>query len=149
MTDGDHDVLILLSDVARMLRTEADRRARGYGMTRAQWILLCRLERQPGLSQKALAEILEVEPITIARLVDRLEARGLVERRPDPADRRIWRLHLLPEAEPVLADLAHEREALVDHLTAGLDSGALDQIAEGLARMRATLSRRPELEEVA
>ena len=149
MIENDHDILILLSDVARMLRTEADRRARSYSMTRAQWILLSRLESQPGLSQKALAEILEVEPITIARLVDRLEARGLVERRPDPADRRIWRLHLLPEAEPVLADLAHERDALVDQLTAGLDRAALDQIGEGLARMRATLSRRPELEEAA
>jgi len=59
---------------------------------------LVRLERQPGLSQKELAELLEVEPITVARLADRLAARGLLERRPDPADRRIWRLHLLPAA---------------------------------------------------
>ena len=65
-------------------------------MTRAQWAILIWLERQPGLSQKELAEILEVEPITVARLIDRLEERGMVERRPDPRDRRIWRLHLLP-----------------------------------------------------
>ncbi|MBV9117137.1 MAG: MarR family transcriptional regulator, partial [Acetobacteraceae bacterium] len=71
-------------------------------MTRAQWAILIWLERQPGISQKELAELLEVEPITVARLIDRLEARGMVERRPDPRDRRIWRLHLCDPAFPVL-----------------------------------------------
>ena len=87
--------MFLLHDVARLLRVEADKRARQHGMTRAQWAILIWLERQPGISQKELSEILEVEPITVARLIDRLEARGMVERRPDPRDRRIWRLHLL------------------------------------------------------
>src|ERR1700686_3322275 len=84
------DLLFLLHDVARLLRGEADRRASAHGMTRAQWVILFWLERQPGLSQKELAEILEVEPITVGRLVDRLELRGMVERRPDARDRRIW-----------------------------------------------------------
>ena len=77
------------------MRTKFDQRARARGMTRAQWHILARVERQPGLSQSELAAICEVEPITVARLVDRLEKRGLLERRSDPNDRRIWRLHNL------------------------------------------------------
>src|SRR5256714_13956159 len=84
----DPDLLILLYDVARQMRTRADQRARTRGMTRAQWVILARLERQPGMSQNEMAAVVEVEPITIARLVDRLEARGLVERKADPRDRR-------------------------------------------------------------
>src|SRR3712207_4616327 len=101
----DQDLLTLLHDVARMVRTLADRRARAHGMTRAQWMILVRLRRHDGLTQKALAEILEVEPITVGRLVDRLAARGLVARRADPADRRVWRLHLTTAAAPALAEI--------------------------------------------
>jgi MarR family transcriptional regulator for hemolysin len=132
-----------------MLRTEADRRARAHGMTRAQWVMLIHLDRRPGLSQKELAELLEVEPITVARLADRLEARHLLERRPDPADRRIWRLHLLPAAQPVLDELVVHREELIHLLTAKLDPEAVELVTTALLRMRATLSRRTELEEIA
>src|SRR6202050_371103 len=99
MTNFDHDLQIQLHDVARMLRTRFDRWARTYGLTRAQGVILARLNRQPGLSQIELAAICEVEPITVGRLVDRLEARGFLERRPDPADRRVRRLHLLPASD--------------------------------------------------
>ena len=143
----DPDLLILLNDVGRMLRTEGDRRARAQGMTRAQWVMLIQLNRQPGLSQKELAELLEVEPITVARLVDRLEARQLLERRPDPADRRVWRLHLLPAAQAVLDHLAGERESMNEMLTARLSPETVDIVTEALLAMRATLSRRPEMEE--
>ena len=102
MQQCQRDLLFLLHDVARLLRVEADKRARAHDMTRAQWGILIWLERQPGISQKELSELLEVEPITVARLIDRLEARGMVERRPDPKDRRIWRLHLKPDAYPML-----------------------------------------------
>ena len=149
MTHHDLDLLVLISDVGRMLRTEADRRARAHGMTRAQWVMLIRLNRQPGLSQKELAELLEVEPITVARLADRLEARNLLERRPDPADRRVWRLHLLPAAQPVLDELSGDRDQLVHMLTAKLDPATIHTVKAALLRMRATLSKRPELEEAA
>jgi len=149
MTSHDLDLLVLISDVGRMLRTEADRRARAHGMTRAQWVMLIRLDRQPGLTQKELAELLEVEPITVARLADRLEARNLLERRPDPADRRCWRLHLLPAAQPVLDELAGDRDDLVHMLTAKLDPAIIETVKAALLRMRATLSKRPELEEAA
>src|ERR1700731_1401116 len=119
--DFQRDLLFLLHDVARLLRVDADKRARAHGMTRAQWGILIWLERQPGLSQKELAEILEVEPITVARLIDRLEGRGMVERRPDPKDRRIWRLHLLPPSAPVLTELKDERADMHRMATAHID----------------------------
>ena len=74
--DLENDFLVLLYDVARQMRTRADQMARAHGMTRAQWVILARLERQPGLSQNELAALAEIAPITIARLVDRLEARA-------------------------------------------------------------------------
>lgn len=133
------DLLFLLHDVARLLRHEADRRAATHGMTRAQWVILFWLQRQPGLSQKELSEILEVEPITVARLIDRLEARGMVERRPDPKDRRIWRLHLLPAADPVLVELHIERADMFRMATAHVDPSTERTMIEGLTRMKATL----------
>jgi DNA-binding MarR family transcriptional regulator len=108
----DRDPLILLHDVARLLRTRFDQYARTRGLTRAQAIILARLSRQPGLSQNEMAAICEVEPITVGRLIDRLEARGLVERRADPSDRRINRLHLLPAAEPLVSEIDFYRTEL-------------------------------------
>ncbi len=139
MTIPTNDLLFLLHDVARLLRIEFDKRARGNGMTRAQWVMLVWLERRPGLSQKELSELLEVEPITVARLVDRLEARGMVERRPDPADRRIWRLHLRPAALPVLTEIERRRAEMAALVSTGLDAATIATMTEGLARMKATL----------
>jgi DNA-binding MarR family transcriptional regulator len=130
------DLLFLLHDLARHLRLEGDRRARCHGLTRAQWVILVWLDRQPGLSQKELAEILEVEPITVARLIDRLEERGMVERRADPADRRVWRLHLLPPARPVLEALHEERAAMLAYATLGLAPETIAIAAAALAQMK-------------
>jgi DNA-binding MarR family transcriptional regulator len=134
------DLLFLLHDVARLLRVDADKRARAHDMTRAQWGILVWLERQPGISQKELSELLDVEPITVARLVDRLELRGMVERRPDPRDRRIWRLHLRPQAFPVVRDIHRQRAAIARMLTQGIDESTLDTMIETLSRMKATLT---------
>ncbi|MGH7041365.1 MAG: MarR family winged helix-turn-helix transcriptional regulator, partial [Acetobacteraceae bacterium] len=123
----------------RLLRVDADKRARGQGMTRAQWAILIWLERQAGLSQKELAELLEVEPITVARLIDRLEARGMVERRPDPRDRRIWRLHLLSPAAAVLREIARQRTDISAMLVAGLDPAVLQTMQDTLVTMKANL----------
>ena len=137
MSSPPYDLLALLNDVARLIRTEADKRARTHGMTRAQWVILSRLERAPGLSQRELAEILEVEPITVGRLVDRLETRGLVERRADPEDRRIWRLHLRPEAAPVLAALDVQRAAIRKLVSEGVTEAEIEQLVGVLLRMKA------------
>jgi DNA-binding MarR family transcriptional regulator len=104
-----------------------------------------RLDRQPGLSQKELAEILEVEPITVARLIDRLERQGMVERRDDPADRRVWRLHLLPPARPVLAEMAAERADMRRVVSEGLPAEALRVVSEALAKMKANLTAEQRL----
>jgi MarR family transcriptional regulator, transcriptional regulator for hemolysin len=142
MTEFQRDLLFLLHDVARLLRVDADKRARAHGMTRAQWGILIWLERQPGISQKELAELLEVEPITVARLIDRLEARGMVERRPDPKDRRIWRLHLCPAAHDELREIDLQRAEIIRMLTAGLDKKTLHAMTETLVAMKGTLTAR-------
>ncbi len=134
------DLIILVHDVARLLRYEVDRRASAHGMTRAQWIILVWLTRRPGLSQKELSEILEVEPITVARLIDRLESRGMVERRPDPKDRRIWRLHLLPPSEPVVSNFHEECADIHRMATTDISSDVEKIMIEGLTRMKATLT---------
>jgi DNA-binding MarR family transcriptional regulator len=135
------DLLFLLHDVARLLRVDADKRARLHGMTRAQWAILIWLERQPGISQKELSELLEVEPITVARLIDRLEARGMVERRPDPRDRRIWRLHLLRPARDVLHEIDEQRADMTRIVTAGINEESIEIMTEALMRMKATLTQ--------
>ena len=139
MHNFQRDLMFLLHDVARLIRIDADKRARAHGMTRAQWGILIWLERQAGLSQKELAEILEVEPITVARLIDRLEARGMVERRPDPKDRRIWRLHVCPPAYPVLREIDRQREQMRALVTGGLDEATIDTMTEALITMKMTL----------
>jgi MarR family transcriptional regulator, transcriptional regulator for hemolysin len=137
----DRDLLILLHDVARALRTRFDQRARAtHSMTRAQWIILSRLDRQPGISQNEMAAICEVEPITVARLVDRLEARGLVERRNDPSDRRIRRLHLLPAAKPILETINNARSLMNERLTAGLDEKTREALIDALLVIKENLA---------
>jgi len=136
----DREILYLLNDVARLIKTRADQRARTHGMTRAQWVILSRLERLPGQTQNELAAIVEVEPITIARLVDRLEQAGYVERRADPRDRRVWRLHLTPAAEPILRELKKHKAELRDEVTQGVDRAELDQLIDGLLKLKANLT---------
>jgi MarR family transcriptional regulator, transcriptional regulator for hemolysin len=138
--DRQYEFLFLLHDVARQMRTRADQRARRRGMTRAQWVILIWLERQPGLSQNELAALVEVEPITIGRLVDRLEARGLVERRADPKDRRVWRLQLTAAAATVLGEIKDYRAELHELITAGLDPSTMQVMTDGLLRMKANLA---------
>ena len=140
--DFDNDLLILLNDVARHMRTYGDQMARAHGMTRAQMIILARLERQPDLSQNELAAIAEVAPMTIARLVDSLEARGLVERGVDPDDRRVWRLRLTPAAAPLLGDIKRYRARLHSVMTRGIDPAVLEDMTVALHQMKENVSAR-------
>ncbi len=132
----DRDLLVVLHDVARMQRTRFDQWARRYGMTRAQGVILVRLSRQPGISQNEMAALCEVEPITVGRLVDRLEARGMIERRPDPSDRRVRRLHLLAAAAPVLDAIEAYKNELTGLLTGELDPKAVETMLEVLLHMK-------------
>ncbi len=143
MQQLDQDPLFLVNDVARLSRTRFDQRARAQGMTRAQWVILARLNVMPGLSQGEMASILEVEPISVGRLIDRLEARGLVERRPDPTDRRVRRLHLLPAAQPILGEIAKHRDLLSQEILDGVDDAARAILVETLLRMKNNLTAEP------
>jgi len=138
--DLDDDFPIVLYDLARQLRTVFDEKAREHGSTRARCMILARLERQPGMSQNELAAITEVAPITVARLVDRLEAQGLVERCTDPKDRRIWRLRLTRAAAPVLRDIKRYRAEVRALLTKGVSPAVLKTTVAGLRKMKENLS---------
>lgn len=133
------DLLHLLFDVARLLRAESGRRARARGLGRAEFAALAILARMPGLTQRELAERLDVEPITVARLLDRLAARGLVERRPDPRDRRVWRLHLGPESGALTATTGEELADLARHIAEGMDPATLSGLTAGLHHVAAVL----------
>lgn len=141
MSDG---VGYLLSDSARLLRRRFDERARSLGVSRAQWQVLFALSRSEGTNQAGLAEALDVETITVGRMVDRLEEAGLVERRADPADRRAWRLHLTPRAHPLLAQLREVAEEVMAETLSGLSRAEEAVLTELLTRVRGNLQRRPD-----
>jgi DNA-binding MarR family transcriptional regulator len=98
--------------------------------------VLFRLDRQPGLRQIELADMLDIEPITLSRIVDRLEESALVERRPDPADRRAWRLHVTAQAQPLIAKLKAVAADLVADAFAGIDPKDIETATQVLERMR-------------
>ena len=128
-----------LNDVARLLRTYADQRARQLGMTRAQWAVLARLEANEGLKQSELAEILDLQPITLTRLVDRLCANGLIERRADPDDRRVKRLYLTAQARPLMDRLADLGQDLMGAVLEGLDTKTVERVIRELSQVKENL----------
>jgi DNA-binding MarR family transcriptional regulator len=105
MNDNAPTMGFLLHDVARLLRKRFEQHARGSGLTRSQWQVLAYLSQNEGINQSGLADLLDIQPITLARIVDRLEELHLIERHPDPADRRVWILRLTPAARPKLAQM--------------------------------------------
>lgn len=139
------NVGFLISDVSRLLRRRFDDRARLIGVTRAQWRALTTLRRHEGINQGGLAELLEVEPITLCRMIDRLEEAGHVERRRDPADRRAWRIHLTDKSRPLLDKLGAIADHVFDDALAGFDVPARTAFSETLQRIRSNLTA-PEIE---
>lgn len=133
----------LLGDASRLLRRRFDQDARAIGVTRPQWRLLFALSRAEGINQGGLAEQLEVEAITLCRMVDRLQDAGLVERRADPADRRAWRLFLTDKARPLLDDMRVIGDRVIEEALTGLDTAQRDALTEALDVIRTNLSGRP------
>jgi MarR family transcriptional regulator for hemolysin len=133
------EIAFTIMDVARMLRTYADQRARQFGISRAQWGVLVRLDRSEGLKQSELAEILDLQPISLTRLLDRLAENGLIERRADPNDRRANRLYLTPAARPLLEQLAKLGAHMMEHVLAGLDGKANERLLNDLGLMKDNL----------
>jgi MarR family transcriptional regulator, transcriptional regulator for hemolysin len=135
----ERELAFNINDVARLLRTYADQRARDLGMTRAQWAVLARVESSEGLKQIELAETLDLQPITLTRLIDRLCDSGLIERRSDPDDRRVKRLYLTPAARPVLDGLARIGKDVMATVLAGLEPAAVEQLLAQLLVLKANL----------
>ena len=108
----DMNFLFTLGELQRMVRAYADRQAARYGITRAQWAVLAKVERTEGLKQSELAEQMEMQPITLTRLIDRLCDNGWIERRSDDTDRRVNRLYLREAARPLLGKLSGLRSEL-------------------------------------
>jgi DNA-binding MarR family transcriptional regulator len=130
-----------IGETAHALRKAFDRRAVGLGVTRAQWKVLFRLNRHPGLRQIELADMLDIEPITLSRIVDRLEESGLVERVADPADRRAWRLHVTARAQPLIAKLRGIADEMVADAFAGIDPKHIEITRQVLGKVRENASR--------
>ena len=129
----------LLSDTARLLRKRFDERARQHGATRAQWKALLAISRHEGINQGGLAELLEVEPITLCRLIDRMEEAGLVERRRDPKDRRAWQLFLTDKAHPVLEELHATAAELMEQTLRGISETQTSMMTDLLNQIRDNL----------
>ena len=133
-----------IAETAHSVRRAFDRRALKLGVTRAQWRLMLRLAASPSLRQVEVAELLDIEPITLCRIVDRLEEAGLVERQRDPSDRRAWLLNLTERAEPLLEKLRAIATELSAEAFGGLETAHIDALRSGLARIRDNLSQSTE-----
>lgn len=140
----------LLADNSRLARWSFDQQVRALGVTGPQARLLLTLNRAPGENQGFYAERLEVEPITLCRMVDRLAEAGLIERRPDPADRRAWQLHLTGKSTAMLEKLQHEVDTLVDDMLEGMPEAERETFRRLLTQVGTNLSaRRDSMRETA
>jgi DNA-binding MarR family transcriptional regulator len=142
MKTGKDTIGFLLNDAARLMRKDFERRTRSLGLTRAQWQTLFHLARNEGCNQATLADLLEVEPITLARTIDRLELSGLVERRADPSDRRARLLFLGERAHPLLEELRALGAETREIALARISDDERTLLMTLLTKMRANLTGR-------
>lgn len=134
----------LVADVGRLLRRSFELRGGHLGLTQAQWRALALLSRHEGINQATLAELLEIQPITVTRLLDRMEEHGWIERRPDPVDRRAVRLYLTPKAQPLLDDLQDIGIEIIALALKDIDPPARLALVEALERMKTNLAEATE-----
>ncbi len=141
MTRGsvDRDFLFTLGELARLVRAHADRQSARYGITRAQWAVLAKVERFEGMKQSELAEQMEMQPITLTRLVDRLCDNGWIERRGDETDRRVNRLYLRKAARPLLAKLSGLRSEITDAALQGISPADANRLLTQLEAIKENL----------
>src|ERR1700704_5173674 len=130
--DLKRQLIAQLVESSRLLRNYIDHRAKGRGTTRAQWIVLFRLRQQEGLSQVDLAAVFELQPISLVRLLDRLVEHGLLERRPDPKDRRANRLFLTRAGRQLVDDLDSLREAIAIDVLHEIPDAVIETSLEAL-----------------
>ncbi|HEX6834893.1 MAG TPA: MarR family transcriptional regulator [Rudaea sp.] len=138
-TDEKTTFGFLVNDVTRLMRKLFDRRAVRFDLTRAQWRALKRLHHGEGITQNELAEYLEMEPIAVGRVIDRMQKAGFVERRADPADRRVWRLHLLPKAHDVAGDMEQISSEMFKQAQRGISAAEMKIVLDVFTRMKQNL----------
>jgi MarR family transcriptional regulator for hemolysin len=137
----------VLFETARLLSKRFDQRARALGLTRAQCQLLVRLAQHEGINQAGLADLLELEPISLARLIDRMEQAGWIERRADPADRRARLLYMSEKAKPLFDQVVEVGYATRAEALAGLSAADRDTLVDLLLHVRGNLSDKGPLAE--
>jgi DNA-binding MarR family transcriptional regulator len=140
--DYERSLSFLMYDVSRRMRYRFDARARALGVTRQQWRVMFWLAQSPGLTQAELADALEVERITLCRMIDRMAEAGMVERRADPSDRRVWRLHLLPPALGITDRLAEIGAEVEQEALSEISPEAAQSMLDSLERLRNGLRHR-------
>ena len=132
----DMNFLFALGEVQRLMRAYADKEAARYGITRAQWAVLAKVERSEGMKQTELAEQLEMQPITLTRLIDKLCDNGWIERRGDNTDRRVNRLHLKKAARPLLGKLAGLKSEITAAALAGISPADAERLVTQLESIK-------------
>jgi MarR family transcriptional regulator for hemolysin len=130
----------VLHEVARLLKRRFEQKAKGLGLTRSQWQTLAYLNIHEGIQQGKLADILEIESITLVRILDRLQARGLIERRQHPSDRRIWQLYLLEAAHPLIVAMQEIGDATRAEALAGVSDDDRALLLQILKTMKGNLA---------
>ena len=139
--DPDSSIGFLISDVSRLLRRVYDRRVEPLGLTRAQWRVLVHIYRREGISQTALAQVLEIEKPTLGKLVDRLEEKGWVERQIEESDQRARRLVITDQAYPLIDEMEDLAKAVHADALEGVADGDADQLHDTLMIVKANLLR--------
>jgi DNA-binding MarR family transcriptional regulator len=138
-SDDQHFIGYTITDVGRLLRTVFERRVRDFGLTRAQWLIIARLHRRPGLSQSEIADLLEIEKAPAGRLIERMEAKNWLQRRSDAKDKRINRLYLTNRANRLHAAIWPIAEATVEDALGDLSPEERRRLSGLMARVKMTL----------
>jgi MarR family transcriptional regulator, transcriptional regulator for hemolysin len=138
--DPHRSVGVLIKEISRLFARDFETRVRGYGLTQTQWQALAVLARREGIKQAALADLLQVQPISLGRLIDRMEAAGWVERRPAPTDRRAIQLYLTPKVAPLLGRMADAALLTREAALADFDTDEREQLFRMLQRVKANLA---------
>jgi MarR family transcriptional regulator for hemolysin len=136
----DRTLGFVIHDVARLLRKRFEQKARDLGLTRSQWQVLAWLSLHEGIHQGGLADLLDLEPITLTRIVDKLGEAGFLERRAHPTDRRIRQLHLLPKARPTLERMWSIGAEAREEALHGVRADDRERLLETLLAMRSNLA---------
>jgi DNA-binding MarR family transcriptional regulator len=130
----------LIADLSRLYGRVFDRRAAHLGLTRVQWRALKRIHQAEGITQTELADLMDMEPIAVGRVLDRLQKAGFIERHSDPNDRRVWRLHLSPQSAQIMEAIEQVSVGVRQDSVAGVDPGELATALKVLTHIRETLS---------